>query len=91
MKKVLVQAGIKCKNTKDSMTIYGNDKINSSKKSILVKTKGDHRICMSSAILALATGIKTRIYNFETVNTSFPEFTTLIKKNLEGKIEIQKS
>ena len=46
---------------------------------------------MSSAILALATGIKTRIYNFETVNTSFPEFTTLIKKNLEGKIEIQKS
>ena len=42
-------------------------------------------------VFNLATGIKTRIYNFETVNTSFPEFTTLIKKNLEGKIEIQKS
>ena len=87
MKKVLVQAGIKCKSTKDTMIIYGTNEINTQDKSILVKTKNDHRICMSSAILSLATGIKTKINNFETVNTSFPitEFIALIK-NLGGKI-----
>ena len=64
MKKILIQAGIKCKNTKDSMTIYGTDKINTINKLILVKTKGDHRISMSSVIISLSTGIQTKIRNF---------------------------
>ena len=87
-KKILVQAGIKCKITKDSMIIYGNDKIEPQKKSILVKTKGDHRICMSSIILSLATGITAKIKNFETINTSFPGFISIIKR-LGGKIVIK--
>ena len=87
-KKILVQAEIKCKITKDTMVIYGKDKIETRNKSILAKTKGDHRICMSSAILALVTGIRTKIKNFETVNTSFPGFIPLIK-NLGGKIVIK--
>jgi 3-phosphoshikimate 1-carboxyvinyltransferase len=91
MKKVLIQAGIKCKNTKDSMTIYGKNKIKTAKKFILVKTKGDHRITMSSIILSLVTGIRTKINNFESVNTSFPGFISIIKKNLGAKIEIKKS
>ena len=73
------------------MTIYGKNKIETSGKFILVKTKGDHRICMSSMILSLVTGIKTKIKNFETVNTSFPGFISLIKKNLGAKIEIKKN
>ena len=44
---------------------------------------------MSSAVLSLITGIKTRIKNFETVNTSFPNFISLIRK-MGGKIEIKK-
>lgn len=87
-KKILVQAGIKCKITKDSMVIYGKDKIETQNKSILTKTKDDHRICMSTTILSLVTGIRAKIKNFETVNTSFPEFITLIK-NLGGKIVIK--
>ena len=87
-KKILAQAGIKCKITKDTMVIYGKDKIETRNKSILAKTKSDHRICMSSAILALVTGIRTKIKNFETVNTSFPGFIPLIK-NLGGKIVIK--
>ena len=87
-KKILVQAGIKCKITKDAMIIYGKKKIETKNKKILVKVKGDHRICMSSAILALITGIRTKINNFETVNTSFPGFISLIK-NLGGKIVIE--
>jgi len=86
--KILNQIGIKCKSTNDSMTIYGNDKLKIHNKTIFVKTKGDHRICMSSVILSLVTGIKTEIKNFETVNTSFPNFLQLIK-NLGGKIEIR--
>ena len=88
MKKILIQAGIKCKSTKDSMIIYGNSNIVKKNKLILVDTKGDHRICMSAAILALATGIKIKIKNFETVNTSFPNFIKLVK-NLGGKFEIK--
>ena len=87
-KKILDQVGIKCNITNDSMTIYGKDKLITLNKKILVKTKGDHRICMSSAILALTTGIKTKIENFETVNTSFPGFIAIIK-NLGGKIVIK--
>ena len=84
-KKLLQQAGIKCKVTNNSMIIYGKEKITKKKKSILVQTKGDHRICMSSVVLSLTTGINTKINNFETVNTSFPSFISLIKK-LGGKI-----
>ena len=87
-KKILTQAGIKCKITKDSMVIYGKGKIKTENKSILTETKGDHRICMSSVVLSLVTGIKTKIKNFETVNTSFPGFIPLIK-NLGGKIAIR--
>ena len=88
-KKILLQAGIKCKTTKDSMIIYGNDKIKCQNKLIRTKTKGDHRICMSSAIFSLLTGIKGEIKNFETVNTSFPEFLPLIK-SLGAKVNVKK-
>ena len=87
-KKILTQAGIKCKITKNSIVIYGKDKIKTKNKSILTKTRGDHRICMSSVIFALVTGIGAKIKNFETVNTSFPGFIALIK-NLGGKIVIK--
>jgi 3-phosphoshikimate 1-carboxyvinyltransferase len=85
IKKLLNQAGIKCKTTKDSIKIYGKNKIETKNKSIVIKTKGDHRICMSATILALVTGIKTKIENFETVNTSFPGFVSILR-NLGGKI-----
>ena len=88
MKNILIQAGIRCKSTQDSMIIYGKNKIDIQKKSVLVKTKNDHRICMSSVIFSLLTGLKTKITNFETVNTSFPGFIKIVK-SLGGKIEIK--
>ena len=90
MQKLLTQSGIFCKSTNDTMTIYGKKNLNFKKKYITVKTKGDHRICMSAVILALVTGIKIKINNFETVNTSFPNFISLIR-NIGGKIEIKKN
>ena len=44
---------------------------------------------MSTVILSLITGIKMKIKNFETVNTSFPGFVSLIQ-SIGGKIEIKK-
>tara|TARA_B100001123_G_scaffold450556_1_gene621951 strand:+ start:1520 stop:2875 length:1356 start_codon:yes stop_codon:yes gene_type:complete len=89
MKKILTQAGIRCKTTADSMTIYGKNEIKNLKKTVLVKTKGDHRICMSAAIFSLATGIKIKINNFHDVQSSFPKF--LFKLKLIGaNFEINK-
>ena len=48
--------------------------IENKNKSIYVPNLNDHRICMSTTIFALITGIKTKIKNFETVNTSSPNF-----------------
>jgi len=88
VKKILIQAGIKCKITqKGSMTIYGKEKIKSQNKSILVNCDFDHRINMLACIYALATGIKTKIKNFET-HTSFPGFIPLVR-SLGGKIAIK--
>ncbi len=69
--------------------LSGKGKIETQNKLILTKTKGDHRICMSTAILSLVTGIKAKIKNFETVNTSFPEFLPLIK-SLGAKVNVKK-
>ena len=51
VKKILVQVGIKCKITKkNSMTIYGKDKIGTKNKSILVNCDGDHRINLLACV-----------------------------------------
>ena len=88
MKKILMQIGIKCKSTKNEMKIYGGVNVNSNK-SIKVPSLGDHRICMSTTILSLITGIKSEIKNFETVGTSAPSFLKIVK-SLGGKFEIKK-
>ena len=81
--------GIKTKSTYDSLKIYGNPNIKIKNK-LSIFPKGDHRIAMSWAIFGLLLGEKIKIHNFETVNTSFPQFLSLIK-NMGGKIEITKS
>ncbi len=89
MKKILKQINIRCKSTKDEMKIWGLREIKKSNSNISVPNLGDHRICMSVAILSLITGIKAKIKNFETVNTSSPSFLKIIK-HLGGKYEIEK-
>ncbi len=88
MQKVLKQIGIKTIASKNKIKIYGSKVISSNKK-IFVPNLGDHRICMSAFILAILTGTKTRINNFETVFTSSPSFLKIMK-NLGAKFEIQK-
>ena len=82
----MTPAPLAVKPVKETQVCF--DKIETKNRSIITKTKHDHRICMATAIISLATGIKTEIKNFETVNTSFPGFISLIK-NLGGKIAIK--
>ena len=89
MKKILKQIGITCKSKKNEMKVFGNTDVKKTNVKIMVPNLGDHRICMSAAILSLVTGIKTEIKNFETVRTSSPSFLKIIK-SLGANFEIKK-
>ena len=89
MQKVLKQIGIKSVSSKNQLKIFGKGMLNAKNKKINVSNLGDHRICMSTFILALLTGAKTKIKNFETVYTSSPSFLKIMK-SLGVKYEIQK-
>ena len=88
MQKVLNQIGIKSIYAKNELKIFGKGIIDAQHKTLVVPKLGDHRICMSSFILAILTGAKTKIRNFETVYTSSPSFLKLMKF-LGAKFEIQ--
>ena len=89
MQKILKQIGVKSIFSKNELKIFGNDLIKIENKKIKIPNLGDHRICMSSTVLSLITGIKTKINNFETVKTSSPNFLKIIK-SLGAKFEITK-
>ena len=89
MQKILKQIGVKSIASKNQFKIFGKGMIDANKKKINVPNLGDHRICMSSFVLALLTGAKTKINNFETVFTSSPSFLKIMK-TLGAKFEIQK-
>ena len=88
MQKLMKQIGVKTIASKNKLKIFGSVNINKNKKRIFIPSLGDHRICMSAFILAVLTGIKTKIINFETVFTSSPSFLKIMK-NLGAKFEIQ--
>ena len=90
MRKILNQIGIKYKSSKNEMKIFGTTELKKIDTTIKVPNLGDHRICMSTVILSLVTGIKAEIKNFETVRTSSPSFLEIIK-SLGGKFEIKKT
>ena len=89
MQKILKQVGIKSISKENELKIFGKGMINTKNKIVNVPNLGDHRICMSSFILAILTGSKTKIKNFETVFTSSPSFLKIMK-TLGAKFEIQK-
>ena len=89
MQNILNQIGILSKFKNGKLIINGKKFIMDKFKMIKVPGLGDHRICMSAAILGLLTGIKIKIKNFETVKTSSPNFLNIVKL-LGGKFEKKK-
>ena len=88
MQKILSQIGVNSIWKNSELKIFGKGLIDAENKKIFVPNLGDHRICMSSFILAVLTGAETKIKNFETVNTSSPSFLKIIKY-LGAKFEVQ--
>lgn len=79
--KILKKIGIKAVITKnDGIKIWGNPELKIKKKITIKNFMKDHRIFMVSVIAALCFGGNWKIYNPESVKTSFPKFTSLIKK-----------
>jgi len=85
---VLNRIGIKTKSTKNSLKIFGNPKIKINK-NLVVLPRNDHRIAMSFFCLGQLLGGSIKINNFETVNTSFNKFLSIMKK-IGAKYEIKK-
>ena len=89
MKKILIQIGVRCESDKNEMKIFGLTQLKETSATIKVPNLGDHRICMSSFVLAVLTGAKAKIKNFETVYTSAPSFLKIMR-TLGAKFELQK-
>ena len=84
----LNQIGIRTKSTKDSLKIFGNPKIQI-RNTLKIFSKKDHRIAMAFFCLGQLLDGKILIYDFKTVNTSFPKFLITMKK-IGAQYEIQK-
>ena len=72
--------GIKVTRNNDDIKIYGNPKLELNGKFIINNFKKDHRVFMMSCIAALTLGGKWKIYDKDSINSSFPKFLKLIKK-----------
>ena len=76
----LKKIGIKVKRNNDDIKIYGNSKLELNGEFIINNFKKDHRVFMMSCIAALTLGGKWKIYDKDSINSSFPKFLKLIKK-----------
>ena len=83
--KILNMIGIKTKLTEDSIKIYGNPNLALNKNYQIKNYLKDHRIMAMCTIAALTLGGKWKIYDPESINTSFPSFLKILKSNFGVK------
>ena len=67
-------------NISRDIKIYGNPKLKLDGNYTVKRFKKDHRVFMMSCIAALTLGGKWKIYDTDSINSSFPNFLDLIKK-----------
>ena len=78
--KILNMMGIKTELTKDSIKIYGQPNLEITKQIVIKNYLKDHRVFMMSTIAALTCGGQWKIYDKDSINTSFPSFLKIINK-----------
>ena len=81
---ILNEIGIKTVSDTKSIKIYGNPDLKINKKIVIKNYLKDHRVFMTSVIAALAFGGNWKIYDKDSIKTSFPNFVKIInelKKN----------
>ena len=76
--KILRLMGIKVILTNNSIKIFGNPKLEVSKKIIIKDYLKDHRVFMTSVIAALSFGGEWHVHDHDSVKTSFPSFLKTI-------------
>ena len=81
----LKMIGIKVKETSNSLKIYGNPKLKLNGNYKIKNYNKDHRACMMSCVAALVLGGRWKIYDSDSINTSFPQFFSKLK-SLGAKI-----
>ena len=72
----LREMGAEIEEREDGMVIHGGRPLHSAE----VVSDGDHRVAMSAAIAALAAGTTCHIHGAESIATSFPNFTALLRE-----------
>ena len=77
---ILNQMGIKTILTNNSIKIFGNPNLKIKKKIIIKNYLKDHRVFMTSVIAALSFGGIWKIYDKDSIKTSFPNFLHIITK-----------
>ena len=80
--KILKKIGIKTILTKNSIKIFGNPDIKINKKIVIKDYLKDHRVFMTSVIAALSFEGNSiwKIYDKDSIKSSFPEFLNIVKK-----------
>ena len=76
----LKRIGVKIIRSKNDIKIIGNPKLEINNNMIMKNFKKDHRVFMMSCVAALTLGGKWKIFDKNSINSSFPEFITTIKK-----------
>ena len=76
----LRKIGIKVLRKNDDIKIYGNPSLNLSGNYKIKNFCKDHRVFMMSCIAALTLGGRWKIYDKNSVNTSFPDFFKILRK-----------
>ena len=84
--KILNMIGIKTKLTNHSIKIYGQPNLKPKKNYEVKNYLKDHRIFMMTTIMALTFGGNWKIYDPDSIKTSFPSFLKIVK-SLGGKIK----
>ncbi len=78
--KFLDMIGIKTLRNKNDVKIYGNPNLKLKGNYIVKEFMKDHRIFMMACVAALTFGGKWKIYDKNSIKTSFPEFLFKIKE-----------
>ena len=77
---ILRQIGVKVERKFNNIKIFGNPNLNLQGNYLINNFRKDHRIFMMSYIAALVLGGNWKIYDKDSVNSSFPNFFKIIKQ-----------
>ena len=78
--KILNKMGIKNISTNDSIKIFGNPNLLINNKIVIKDYLKDHRVFMTSVVAALSFGGEWKIYDKDSIKTSFPDFLKIISR-----------